>query len=151
MDVSASAFPRDGAIPRIFTADGADVSPALSWTGVPPGTQELAVILDDPDAPAGLWTHWTLYGLPAATPALEENLPKVPTLPSGALQGRNTWGRLGYNGPAPPPGRPHRYFFRVFALSAPLGLPAGATREALNRALKGKVLEEGSLMARYGR
>ena len=107
--------------------------------------------MEDPDAPAGLWTHWALYGLPASTMALDENLPKVPTLPNGARQGRNTWGRVGYNGPAPPPGRPHKYFFRVLALSEALGLPAGASREALNRALKGKVIEEASFMARYGR
>ena len=151
MDVSVSTFPKEGSIPKTFTADGADVSPALSWTGVPPGARELAVIMEDPDAPAGLWTHWALYGLPASTTALDENLPKVPTLPNGARQGRNTWGRVGYNGPAPPPGRPHKYFFRVLALSEALGLPAGASREALNRALKGKVIEEASFMARYGR
>jgi Raf kinase inhibitor-like YbhB/YbcL family protein len=151
MDVSVAAFPRDGSIPKAFTADGTDVSPAMTWMTPPPGTKGFAVIMDDPDAPMGLWTHWTLYDLPAAVTSLSENLPKAPTLANGARQGRNTWGRVGYNGPSPPPGKPHRYFFRVFALSEYLDLPAGATREELDRALKGKILAEGSCMATYGR
>jgi hypothetical protein len=151
MDVAVSAFPRSGPIPKPFTADGVDVSPALTWMAPPPGTRAFAVIMDDPDAPVGLWTHWTLYDLPATVTALPENLPKAPTLPNGARQGRNTWGRIGYNGPAPPPGRPHRYFFRVFALREFLDLPAGATRQELDGAMKGNVLAEGSFMAEYGR
>lgn len=151
MEVSVSTFPREGSIPKVFTADGADVSPSLTWTAPPSGTKGFAVIMDDPDAPMGLWTHWTLYDLPATVTSLSENLPKAPTLPNGAHQGRNTWGRFGYNGPSPPPGKPHRYFFKVLALSEFLDLPAGATREELDRALKGKVLAEGSFMAKYGR
>jgi Raf kinase inhibitor-like YbhB/YbcL family protein len=151
MDVIIAAFPREGSIPKTFTADGADVSPAMSWMSAPAGTKGFAVIMDDPDAPVGLWTHWTLYNLPATTTSLGENLPKAPTLPDGSHQGKNTWGRLGYNGPSPPPGKPHRYYFRVYALSQLLDLPAGATREELDRAIKGKVLAEGSYMAKYGR
>lgn len=151
MEVILSTIPREGSIPKPFTADGADLSPALSWMSPPPGTRGFAVIMDDPDAPVGLWTHWTLYDLPATVTSLAENQPKVPTLPCGARQGRNTWGRLGYNGPSPPPGKPHRYFFRVLALSQFLDLAAGATREELDRALKGKVLAEGAFMATYGR
>lgn len=151
MEVSVAAVPREGSIPKAFTADGADVSPAMTWMAPPSGTKGFAVIMDDPDAPMGLWTHWTLYDLPATVTALRENLPKAPTLADGARQGRNTWGRIGYNGPSPPPGSPHRYFFRVFALSGRLDLAAGATREELDRALQGKVLAEGSFMARYGR
>ena len=151
MDVSVSGIPKGGLIPKGFTADGADASPALAWSGPPPGAGGFAVILEDPDAPAGLWTHWILYDLPATARGLDGDLPRTATLPEGVRQGRNSWRRLGYNGPAPPPGRPHRYFFRVLALSAPLGLPAGATREELDQALKGKVLSEGVFMAQYGR
>jgi Raf kinase inhibitor-like YbhB/YbcL family protein len=150
MEVRVPALP-EGSIPKAFTADGADVSPALTWLAPPAGTKAFAVIMDDPDAPMGLWTHWTLYDLPATVTSLPENLPKAPTLPNGARQGRNTWGRLGYNGPAPTPGRPHRYIFKVLALSEFLDLAAGATREELDRALKGRILAEGSFMARFGR
>jgi hypothetical protein len=150
MEVSVSDFSREGMMPKAFTADGSDISPALTWMGPPPGTRAFAVIMDDPDAPVGLWTHWTLYDLPATVTSLNENTPKAPTLPNGAKQGKNTWGRVGYNGPAPP-GKPHRYYFRVLALSEPLNLAAGATREELDRALQGKVLAEGTFMAKYGR
>ena len=151
MEVYVAAISREGFLPQAFTADGADVSPSLTWLAPPPGAKSFAVIMDDPDAPMGLWTHWTLYDLPATVTSLSENLPKAPTLPNGALQGRNTWGRFGYNGPAPPPGKPHRYVFRVFALAEYLDLPAGAAREELDRALKGKILAEGSFVAKYGR
>jgi Raf kinase inhibitor-like YbhB/YbcL family protein len=151
MEVIIPALPKGGPIPRTFTADGADVSPAMTWMAPPPRTKAFAVIMDDPDAPVGLWTHWTLFDLPATITSLAENLPKAPTLPNGARQGRNTWGRVGYNGPAPPPGRAHHYHFRILALSEFLDLPAGATREDLDRALQGKVLDEGSFTATYGR
>jgi Raf kinase inhibitor-like YbhB/YbcL family protein len=151
MDVNVQAIPREGMIPRAYTADGADVSPALTWAAPPAGTKAFAIIMDDPDAPVGLWTHWTLYNIPATTTSLGENVPKAPTLADGSHQGKNTWGRVGYNGPSPPPGKPHRYYFRVFALSQFLDLPAGATREELDRSLKGKVLREGFFMAKYGR
>jgi Raf kinase inhibitor-like YbhB/YbcL family protein len=151
MELRIAAFPHQGSIPRAFTADGADLSPALAWTGIPPRTRALALIMDDPDAPVGLWTHWTLYNLPAGQTSLAENRPKVPTLADGSRQGRNTWGRLGYNGPAPPPGKPHRYFFKLYALSEPLALEAGATREQLDKALQGKVVAEAQWMGTYGR
>jgi len=151
LDVNVVGFPREGIIPRGFTADGADISPAMNWMAPPSKTKGFAVIMEDPDAPMGLWTHWTLYDLPATVTSLGENLPKAPTLPNGAHQGRNTWGRIGYNGPSPPPGKPHRYLFRVLALAELLDLPAGATREALDRALIGKVLAEGTFTATYGR
>jgi Raf kinase inhibitor-like YbhB/YbcL family protein len=151
MEVSISAFPKEGVIPKTFTADGPDVSPAVTWMAPPAGTRAFAVIMDDPDAPVGLWTHWTLYDLPPTVTSLAENTPKAPTLSNGAKQGKNTWGRIGYNGPAPPPGKPHRYYVKVLALSEPLNLAAGATREELDRALKGKVLAEGTFMAKYGR
>jgi len=151
MEIRITAFPQQGSIPSTFTADGADHSPALSWLGAPPKTQAFALIMDDPDAPAGPWTHWTLYNLPPDTSVLAENRPKAPTLADGARQGKNTWGRLGYNGPAPPPGKPHRYFFRLYALTQPLELEAGATRQQVDEALQGKILAEAQWMGTYGR
>ncbi len=151
MELRITAFPQQGSIPRPFTADGADVSPALAWDRVPARTQAFALVMDDPDAPAGLWTHWTLYNLPADARSLAENQPKAPTLADGSRQGRNTWGRLGYNGPSPPPGKPHSYFFRLYALAQPLDLEAGATRAQLDAALKGRILAEAHWMGIYGR
>jgi len=151
MELHLTAFPREGTIPKPLTADGIDISPALSWTGAPEKTRAFALIMDDPDAPMGLWTHWTLFNVPPGTLNLAENQPKAPTLPDGSRQGRNTWGRFGYNGPSPPPGKPHRYFFMLFALSQFLDLDAGATREQLEDAMKGKILAEASWMGTYGR
>jgi len=151
MEIRITAFPQQGSIPSTFTADGADHSPALSWLGAPPKTQAFALIMDDPDAPAGPWTHWTLYNLPRGTSVLAKNRPDAPTLADGARQGKNTWGRLGYNGPAPPPGKPHRYFFRLYALTQPLELEAGATRQQVDEALQGKILAEAQWMGTYGR
>jgi len=150
MELRSAAFADHSPIPTRFTADGADLSPALEWTTVPPGTAALALIVEDPDAPVGLWVHWLLYDLPATRMALGEGQPKTPEL-EGGRQGRNSWGRLGYNGPAPPPGKPHRYYFRLFALAAPTGLAAGATKADLERAMAGKVLAEAGWMGTYRR
>lgn len=138
-------------IPRAFTADGADLSPALAWTGAPADTKAFALIVDDPDAPVGLWVHWVLYDLPGTAGGLAQNQARSATLGSGARQGRNSWSRVGWNGPSPPPGKPHRYFFKLYALSGPVGLEPGATAQKLEAAMKGKVLAEASLMGTYGR
>lgn len=151
MELHIPAFAHGSTIPRAHTADGTDRSPGLQWGEPPPGTQAFALIVDDPDAPVGTWTHWILYDLPARVRSLPEDQPRRPDLPGGVHQGRNSWGRLGWNGPSPPPGRPHRYFFRLTALSAPLGLPAGATRDQVEAALRGKVLAEAVWMGTYGR
>lgn len=151
MHLTTPAFASEARIPAQFTEDGQDLSPALSWSGAPVGTQAFALVLDDPDAPAGTWVHWVLYDLPAPTQALAQGLPRTATLPEGGKQGRNSWGRLGYNGPAPPPGKAHRYFFRLYALSAPTGLPTGASRAELDRAMKGRILAENTWMGTYQR
>ncbi|WP_243294271.1 YbhB/YbcL family Raf kinase inhibitor-like protein [Geothrix mesophila] len=151
MELRISAFPNGGTIPRAHTADGADRSPALQWDEPPAGTVAFALIVDDPDAPAGTWVHWVLYDLPGTARSLAEDQPRTADLPGSAHQGKNSWGRLGWNGPSPPPGKPHRYFFRLLALSAPLGLPAGASRAQVDAAMKGKVLAEGTWMGTYGR
>ena len=151
MELRISAFANGAAIPRVHTADGSDRSPALAWGEPPAGTRAFALIVDDPDAPVGTWVHWVLYDLPGGVRSLAEDQPRTPDLAGGAHQGRNSWGALGWNGPSPPPGRPHRYYFRLVALSAPLGLPAGATRAQVEAAMQGKLLAESLWMGTYGR
>ena len=141
----------DAAIPKAFTADGADLSPALAWHGAPEGTRTFALIVDDPDAPVGLWVHWVAFDLPVTVTGLAQGQTRAGTLSGGGRQGRNSWSRLGWNGPSPPPGRPHRYFFKLYALSGALGLEPGATAQAVTAAMKGKILAETSLMVTYGR
>ena len=151
MDFRAEPFAQGARIPVRFTADGADASPALAWGAPPQGAKAFALIVDDPDAPMGTWVHWVLYDLPATERGLAEQQPKSQTLPSGARQGSNSWGRLGWNGPSPPPGKAHRYFFKLYALAAPTGLQPGATKAQLEKAMAGKVLGEGQWMGSYGR
>jgi len=149
--ITSTAFPNGGNIPRKFTCDGADASPELSWTTPPSGTQSLALIADDPDAPVGNWTHWVLYDLPAGTASLPEDVPKSEELPNGARQGRNDFRRIGYGGPCPPPGKPHRYFFRLYALNSKLNLKPGATKADVEKAMEGHVLAKAELMGKYAR
>ncbi len=153
MQVTSSAFQEGETIPKKYTGDGSDLSPPLRWTGAPAGTKSLAIICDDPDAPAGTWVHWVLFNLPADTRELEEGVPTKETLPNGARQGKNSWGsnNIGYRGPSPPPGKPHRYFFKVYALDAMLDLAAGADKAQLEKAMKGHVLGQGQMMGKYGR
>jgi hypothetical protein len=149
--ISSTAFPNGGDIPRRFTCDGADVSPELSWTEPPLGTQSFALIADDPDAPGGTWTHWVLYDLPATRSGLAEGVNKIDELPGGERQGRNDFRKIGYNGPCPPPGKPHRYFFKLFALKAKLDLKPGASRQEVEQALQSLVLGQAEWMGKYRR
>jgi hypothetical protein len=149
--LESAAFPAGGTIPKKFTCDGADVSPALKWSAPPAGTESLVLIADDPDAPVGTWVHWVLYDLPAQTRALPEGVPQEAELSGGGRQGSNDFRRLGYGGPCPPPGKPHRYFFKLYALKARLNLKAGATKKDVEQAMKGSVLAQAELMGHYGR
>lgn len=151
LQLTTSAFPAEGAIPKKFTCEGPDLSPPLSWSGAPPGTQSFALILEDPDAPAGTWVHWVLYDLPANTKDLAEGVPKEAQLSNGARQGRNDFRKIGYGGPCPPPGKPHRYFFKLYALDKMLDLKAGASKVEAESAMKGHILAQAQLMGRYGR
>lgn len=151
MKLTAGAFQHEGVIPARHTCDGEDVSPALQWSEPPPGTQQLALICDDPDAPLGVWVHWLVYNIPATARSFPENVPKDRELADGMLQGRNDFGRFGYGGPCPPRGPAHRYQFKLYALDAPVGLPSGVTKKDLEEAMLGHVLGEAHLMARYGR
>jgi Raf kinase inhibitor-like YbhB/YbcL family protein len=149
MKLTSTAFPEGGTIPKDYTGDGRDVSPPLTWSEVPDGTRSFALIGDDPDAPRGTWVHWVLYNLPADQRELTEGVPTDPTLPNGARQGKNDFNNTGYGGPAPPPGKPHRYFFKLYALDTTLNLPEGATKAQLEQAMKGHVLAQGQLMGKY--
>jgi hypothetical protein len=149
--VSSPAFVEEGFIPAKYTCDGDDISPPLKWSEPPPGTRSIALICDDPDAPGGAWVHWVLYGLPPSLTELPEGVPAAEVLPNGARQGINDFKRIGYGGPCPPPGPPHRYFFRLYALDIEVDLSPGATKEDLLGTLEGHILNEGRLMGRYRR
>jgi Raf kinase inhibitor-like YbhB/YbcL family protein len=150
LDVRSSAFREGGAIPARYTCDDLDISPPLSWSSVANGTRSLALIVDDPDAPRGAFVHWVIYNLPPDTRRLPEDVPNQRTLPSGALQGMNGAGSLGYTGLCPPNGT-HRYLFKVYALDTELDLGAGATKEVVVSAMEGHVLAEGRLLGTYQR
>jgi Raf kinase inhibitor-like YbhB/YbcL family protein len=149
--IESSAFKEGAFIPARFSCQGENVSPPLKWTDPPAGTRSLALIVDDPDAPAGTWTHWVVFNLPAQTRAMEENAPKQDELTNGGLQGMTSFGSVGYGGPCPPPGKPHRYFFKLYALDTMLSLKPGASREEVVTALKGHTLGEAQLMGRFKR
>jgi hypothetical protein len=138
-------------IPKQFTCDGTDVSPALEWSGAPENTKSFSLIADDPDAPVGTWVHWVLYDLPADAKQLAEGVPKDEQLANGARQGRSDFRRMGYGGPCPPPGPAHRYFFKLYALDAQLNLKAGASKADVEKAMAGHILAQASLMGRYQR
>jgi Raf kinase inhibitor-like YbhB/YbcL family protein len=149
--LKSTALEQGRPIPTNYTGDGDDVSPPLTWSGVPDGTKSQALICEDPDAPRGTWTHWVLFNLPADKRELPENVPAKLTLLDGSAQGTNDFRQIGYDGPAPPPGKPHRYYFKLYALDTRLDLKPGANRQQLLAAMKGHVLGEGSLMGTYER
>lgn len=151
LEIKSTAFEAGGTIPKKYTGDGPDVSPPLSWSAPPAGTKSLALICDDPDAPRGTWVHWVLWGLPPDTRELAEDVPKTETLASGAKQGRNDFGNIGYGGPSPPAGKPHRYFFKLYALDTQLDLKPGATKADVEKAIASHILAQGELMGKYGR
>ena len=149
--LKSSAFEAAGGIASKYTCDGADLSPPLRWEGTPVGTQSLVLLCDDPDAPMGTWSHWVVYNLPAARRELGENQPPAERGPDGTIQGKNDFGRIGYGGPCPLPGQPHRYFFRLYALDLKPTLPPALSRKGLLQAIEGHVLAQAELWATYGR
>lgn len=153
--IRSSAFVEGHPIPVRHTGDGEDISPALTWTKPPKGTVELALIVDDPDAPGEEpWVHWVLCGIPAGAEQLPEGF-RGATSPAQAIefvQGKNSWGTEGYRGPAPPKGHgTHHYHFKLYALDAPLGVSAGIDKKALLEAMSGHVLARGELVGTYHR
>ena len=149
--LSSAAFQNGSAIPKKYTCDGADISPALSWEGVPAGTKTISLIADDPDAPAGTWTHWVLFDLPASTKSLPENVPRVDRLKERGTQGRNDFRNIGYGGPCPPPGKLHRYFFKLYALDSSLDLQPGISKAELERRMDGHIVGKAELIGTYKR
>jgi hypothetical protein len=149
--LTSTAFADGQPIPRRHTGDDQDLSPALQWSGTPPAAKSLALICDDPDAPMGTWVHWVIYDLPPAAGGLSEGTPKTPELPNGARQGVNDFKSTGYGGPAPPPGKPHRYFFKLYALDLKPDLKPGLTKPDLLQAMDGHILAEGQLVGTYQR
>jgi Raf kinase inhibitor-like YbhB/YbcL family protein len=151
IQLTSSAFAEGKPIPAKYTCDGADVSPPLAWSNVPEGTKSLVLISDDPDAPVGTWVHWVIYNIPPDATDLAEGVPKSEVLTNGATQGMTDFKRIGYGGPCPPRGGPHRYFFKLYALDTGLELKPGATKQELLRAMEGHILAEGQLMGTYQR
>ena len=149
--ISSASFQNGKDIPKKFTCDGEDVSPALSWTDAPSDSHSFALIADDPDAPRGTWTHWVLFDLPSTATSLPEGVPKVGNLPAGGRQGVNDFSKIGYGGPCPPPGKPHRYFFKLYALNSNLNLKAGVSKQEVEQAIQAHILSKAELMGKYGR
>jgi len=151
--IRSASFTEGARIPARHTADGENVSPTITFSGVPEGTKELSLIMDDPDAPAGTWVHWVIYKIPGNTSKLPEGIPRTkrPTTPPGSVQGKNSGKTLGYRGPSPPPRKPHRYYFKLYALDTELDLELGATKQQLLDAMKHHILAQGQLMGTYER
>jgi Raf kinase inhibitor-like YbhB/YbcL family protein len=145
-EITSPAFAQGETIPVTYTCDGQDISPPLQWSDPPAGTQSLALIADDPDAPVGTWDHWILFNLPADT----HELPEQATPPGGSQEGQNSWGRTGYGGPCPPSGT-HRYFFKLYALDTILDLSAGANKDQLLKTMAGHILAQVEIMGTYSR
>jgi Raf kinase inhibitor-like YbhB/YbcL family protein len=151
LSVTSAAFRHGDSIPKRHTCDGEDVSPELSWRGVPDGTETFALIMDDPDAPRGVFTHWVYYNMPGLLRALPEDIEKTERPDPGGTQGINDFGNVGYNGPCPPPGPAHRYHLIMYAVDQVLKPPLGATKRELRAAMKGHVLAQGELVGLYKR
>ena len=145
MKITSTTFAEGGDIPSKFTCDGADTNPALRFEWAPAQAKSLALIVDDPDAPSGLFTHWLVWNIEPKAAVIEEN-----SAPSNAIQGKNDFGKPGYGGPCPPSGT-HRYFFKVFALDRQLDLPAGSKRAQLDAQMRGHIIGQAELMGRYSR
>jgi len=155
LSLQSSAFAPGATVPKRYTGDGEDISPPLNWSVVPATTKELALIVDDPNAPTPQpWVHWVIYKIPVSSTGLAENIAKTPSpaTPSGAVQGTNSWGRIGYGGPSPPKGHGlHHYHFKLFALDAALNLVSGLDKAGLLSAMKGHILAQGELVGTYQR
>lgn len=151
LSLSSPAFKEGEKIPVKYTCEGEDISPPLAWSEPPEETKALALIVDDPDAPVGVFTHWVLFNLPASVRELSGAVPAQPQLENGALQGKNDFGKLGYGGPCPPPGPAHHYRFTLYALDKSLDLKAGVSKKEILKAMEGHILAQGQLTGIYQR
>lgn len=151
IQLTSSAFHEGEMIPVKYTCDGINVSPSLSWSLLPTGTKSLGLIADDPDAPVGTWVHWVIYDVPFHLSGLPEGVSKNPVIEGLGVQGTNDFHRSGYDGPCPPRGSPHRYYFKLYALDCLLNLKPGATKQKVEQAMQGHILGQGQLMGKYQR
>jgi Raf kinase inhibitor-like YbhB/YbcL family protein len=150
MWVRSASFSNDGSISRQYTCDGANLSPQLTWQAAPAATKSYAIVMEDPDAPV-LFTHWLLYNLAPSVRELAEGASRHGAIPAGSAEGQNSFGRFGYGGPCPPPGKPHHYIFRVYALDRQLDLPSGASRQQLDTAIDHHIVGQGQIVGIYQR
>jgi Raf kinase inhibitor-like YbhB/YbcL family protein len=151
LGVSSAAFAPDGNIPQMYTCDGTDISPPLSWDPVPQGTRSIAILVTDPDAPSGTFIHWVAYNIPPGTREIPAGIPGRSILPAGSLQERNDMGRAGYGGPCPPRGKPHHYHFTVVALDSTMTLAGNQDGRMLQGAMAGHILARGEIVGIYSR
>lgn len=149
LSLESNSFSNGGDIPKQFTCDGANRSPALSWTGAPAETKSLALLVDDPDAPAGNWNHWAIWNIPPRVHSLPEGIKKDHQLPDGSEQGMNDFHKTGYNGPCPPAPKPHRYHFKLYALDTKVSLTSEAGKPELEKAMKGHILAQSEWIGLY--
>ena len=146
--ITSPAFEEGGLIPTKYTCDGSNISPPLKWDFVPPGTESIVIICEDPDAPSGTWIHWILFNLPAECRELAENIPDDETLHDGTRQGINDFGSIGYSGPCPPWGT-HRYLFKIFALNESIDIVHLVDKKILTLTIEGRIIAEGCLTGIY--
>ena len=151
LSISSSAFNEGDRIPDKYTCEGEDISPQLIWSDTPEGTKSFTLICDDPDAPMGTWDHWLIYNIPADSEGLSEAVPTDESLTDGSKQGLNSWEKKSYGGPCPPPGDPHRYFFKLYALDTMLTLTGDADKSTLENAMQEHILAEAQLMGTFSR
>jgi len=149
--ISSPAFANGTYIPAVYTCSGTDYSPAIQWEAPPAGTRSFALIVDDPDAPVGTFTHWIIFNIPADQTSLVEKASPHGTIPAGALEGKNNFSRIGYSGPCPPPRKAHRYFFKLYALDSMLNLTAGISKAKLLEAMDGHVLGQAQMIGLFAR
>ncbi len=150
LEIKSPAFENNSLIPKQYTCDGGNISPSLSWSNIPADAKSLALICDDPDAPAGTWVHWIIYNMPPASKGLQEGVLPIQELAHDTKQGTTDFKKIGYGGPCPPKST-HRYFFRLYALNAKLNLEAGATKKQLLIAMEKHILAEAELIGKYKR
>jgi Raf kinase inhibitor-like YbhB/YbcL family protein len=151
IQLSSTAFKEGEVIPVVYTCDGENISPPLSWVSVPQNAQSLALIVDDPDAPAGIWVHWVVFDISPTLGSLSEGTSSSGSQDSFGTPGTSSFRKSGYGGPCPPKGKPHRYFFKLYALDIKLGLKSGASKTDVEKAMQGHILAQGQLMGTYGR
>ena len=151
LNITSPDFKNNEFLPAKFTGEGQDISPALEWTDILPNTASIALIMDDPDAPSGLFTHWVIFNIPPASKGLPQAVPDKPVLEDGSIQGKNSARTIGYYGPYPPPGKPHRYQFHLYALDMMINPKSGVSGKEVLEAMQGHVIQSAMITGIYRR